>query len=547
MGKLTLPKILLNLFDTSSEGLWTMSAGNVIRFYNYTFYQQFNISLERADLNDWLVLVHPEDRADWTQTLDALQQGQVYDQVRARYRVKNGSGRYIWVEVTAVKVEDGDGFAIVGSHKDVSEEILLNRYLKHMANHDSETGLLKCHQFLRHAPTLIEGGWVFVCSLVHFQQFQRKIGNIAARQLSSTLVSMLDEVLFFEYDLYRISADIFVVTAEKNLSIDRIITLMDEMESFFQKKGQAGNQSLTSKLGIGAMPVNNLNFENPLEKIFNLSEYTRLVQSPITYTGKHRQHIDRHFEIQDSLEAAIENRQISIALQPIIETSTGDLLSFEVLSRWEHSKLGWISPDEFIPMAEQLGYIHTLGMVVLTQACEYLVMFDAINKARPLINVNISAHQLLNPCFVDDVLAVVNKFEVSPGRVVLEITESYLLDKDSGISNGLRLLNSLGFKLSIDDFGAGMSAITSLFRLPLYQIKLDKGLVNDAMKADACVNFVAHLCDFGQTHRIVIVAEGVESSEMFDKLKEIGVPYLQGHFLYKPCAPHQWLKNSAVV
>ncbi|WP_391857305.1 EAL domain-containing protein, partial [Vibrio cidicii] len=179
-------------------------------------------------------------------------------------------------------------------------------------------------------------------------------------------------------------------------------SLMNQIETVFHQSRMCSSM-LTSRLGLGALPVRGLNVAYPLEQIFNLSEYTRMVISPVTYTGESQRDIDRHFAIQDALETAIETHQITIALQPIVEASTGDLMSFEALARWEHPELGTISPAEFIPMAERLGHIHALGMLVLEYACQYLVMFDATHQSRPLVNVNVSAHQLLKESFVDDV------------------------------------------------------------------------------------------------------------------------------------------------
>jgi len=546
MDKQTLPKELLNLFDNTSEGLWFMDDSNVMRFYNTTFYQQFNLCLEHLTLDDWLALVHFEDRALLNYKVYTHQQNQAPSRVKTRYRVKNLSGRYLWIEATGVRMEYGDGYAMFGVHKNISEEVSFNQYLTHLANHDSETGLFNRNRFLQIAPALSDVGWVFVCCLTQLQQLQRRIGSGATLQLSSSLISALDNVLPFHYDLYRISADVFVVTVNLPFNVGKALELMTQIESAFHGQRQMYGTTLPSRLGIGALPIGDMNQDRPLKQIFNLSEYTRLVKSSVTYTGKSRHAIDRYFKVQDELENAIKSHQIAIALQPIVEASTGTLISFEALARWKHPVLGPVSPAEFIPMAEKLGLIHSLGMVVLEQACRYLVMLDVTHKRKPLLNVNVSPHQLLHVDFVNDVLDIVKRFGVTPERIVLEMTESYLLDDDPTIANTLNALHAHGFRLSIDDFGAGMSAITSLFRLPLYQVKLDRTLINEAIRLDSCSKFIEHLCEFARTHSITLVAEGVETITMLNKLTEIGVPYLQGYYLYRPCEPNFWLEKSTI-
>lgn len=198
-------------------------------------------------------------------------------------------------------------------------------------------------------------------------------------------------------------------------------------------------------------------------------------------------------------------------------------------------------------MAEKLGCIHALGLVVLEKACQFLSAFDKVHQSRPNVNVNVSAQQLLKPSFVDDVMSVVTDNRLSPSRVVLEITESYLLENTQSLMNTLNALHRVGFKLSIDDFGAGMTAITGLFSLPLYQVKLDRALVMEAMRLPACLKLVSYLCDYGRSHGITIVAEGVETTEMFDRLTSTGVPYLQGFCLYRPCEPSVWLPSGVTA
>lgn len=549
MDKQTLPQLLLSLLDTASEGLWFMGDDNVVQFYNSTFYQQFNLPSASPSLEDWLELVHPQDRTQLVKEVELYQKYHTTSRVKTRYRVKNLSGRYLWIEVTGVRAEYNGGFAMVGSHKDVSDEVFLNQYLTHMANHDSETGLFNRHYFLQSFPRFKEKGWLFVCCLTQLQQFQRRVGNDASGALSSILVSTLDHVFSLKYGLYRISADVFVVQIDEELDAALVLELMNQIESEFQSQVQVKGCKVTiaSRIGIGALPVTVINPENPLEQVFNLSEYTRLVNSPVSYTDDSQRNIDRHFEIQDALEQAIELHQITIALQPIVEALSGNIISFEALARWNHPVLGHISPIEFIPIAEKQGHIHALGILVLTRACQYLVTFDETHAARPLINVNVSAHQLLKESFVDDVLDVVTEAGVPPSRIVLEVTESYLLDENPTINRTLNVLHTHDFKLSIDDFGSGMSAVTSLFRLPLYQVKLDRALIHEAMRRDACLKLITHLCEFGRSHNISLVAEGVETSAMFKTLTGAGVPYLQGYCLYKPCSPDLWLEKSALV
>ncbi|PFG58047.1 PAS domain S-box-containing protein [Vibrio sp. ES.051] len=541
MMKHVLPTSVLQLLNTTSEGLWFMTRDNVVAFFNTPFYEQFDMPLEDSTLEDWLALVHPEDRQGLQNKVSEHQQEVPLVRVKTRYRVKNRLGHYLWIEATGTLVEQEGNMVMVGTHRNVSEEVFINQYLSHIANHDSETGLYNRHQFVKNMVKIDDNDWLFVCCFNQLHEAQRRGGQEATSRLISSLVAVLDEILSLRYGLYRISADTLVFTVEQSMTSKQAMALMKKVEARFLHQGRNREVTLITQLGLGALLRSDMESAQLLTQVFNLSEYARLVESPVTYAGSSRKKIDRYFQIEDALDVAITHRQIDIALQPIVSAATGDLVSYEALARWTHPVLGAVLPGEFIPMAEKLGYIHTLGMVVLEKACKFLSAFDKVHQSRPNINVNVSAQQLLKSTFIIDVMKVVTESQLSPLRVVLEITESYLLEHTDALMKILNELHCLGFKLSIDDFGAGMTAITELFSLPLYQVKLDRALVMEAMRSPACLKLISHLCDYGQSHGITIVAEGVETTEMFDRLKSTGVPYLQGFCLYHPSEPDVWL------
>ncbi|WP_436323749.1 EAL domain-containing protein [Vibrio cidicii] len=547
MKKQDFPRSLLHLFDTTSEGLWFMSRDNVVEFYNTPFYEQFAIPLEGSTMTDWLALVHPDDRDALMNNVSTHQQDVPSTRVTSRYRVKNRAGHYLWIEATGLLVEQDGECIMVGTHKNVSEAVFLNEYLAHMASHDSETGLYNRYKLLQDVPQLAEQGWLFVCCLTELHEAQRRIGQEATGRLVSNVVSVLDDLFDFHYDLYRVNADTLVFTTSQAMTPSQAMRLLRDIDARFSEQSRLCELTFSSRLGLGAVPCLDVESASVLTQVFNLSEYTRLVESPVMYEGEYRQQIVRYFNIQDALDVAIESRQIAIALQPIVSAKTGDIVSFEALARWTHPTLGVVSPGEFIPMAEKLGRIHALGMVVLDKACQFLSEFDESYQARPLINVNVSAQQLIKPTFIEDVLNVVQANQLVPSRLVLEITESYLLESTTTIVDTLKALDEHGFKLSIDDFGAGMTAITSLFSLPLFQVKLDRALVIAAMNIPSCLKLVSHLCEYGQTHGIAIVAEGIENAQMFEKLKPVGVPYLQGYCLYRPLEPEVWLGTEVLM
>ena len=259
------------------------------------------------------------------------------------------------------------------------------------------------------------------------------------------------------------------------------------------------------------------------------------------YTGEVKNSIDRYFAVIDALADAIENDEINIALQPIVDANTNKITSFEALARWTHSQLGVVRPDEFISIAEQQGHIASLGFAVLRQSCQFLVNYDLQHADRPLINVNVSVTQLLDGQFVNQVETIVRRIGLKPERIVFEITESHLLDFEQHSVEQLHALHSRGFHLSLDDFGSGFSSLTSLFRLPLLQIKIDKDLVWESLSSNTCRDLILYLVQHSRSNGIQLLAEGVETKEMQDAICNMGVSLLQGFGLYRPATANEWI------
>ncbi|MBY8072541.1 EAL domain-containing protein [Vibrio fluvialis] len=259
------------------------------------------------------------------------------------------------------------------------------------------------------------------------------------------------------------------------------------------------------------------------------------------YTEEVRTAVDRYFVVSDSLDEAISNESIYIALQPIVDRRTNTIRSYEALARWDHPLLGRVSPAEFIPLAEKLDLMMELGYLVIKQACRFIAGYDRSHSDRPSVNINVSVLQLADKDFLEILCNIANEQGVASDRIVLEITESHFLDQDGTCIEMVKKIKSKSFKISLDDFWAGYSSITSLFRLPLHQIKLDRSLVEDALTSEPCRSLIKHLVHHCENQNIELVAEGVETETIENLLEGIGVYFMQGFGLYRPEPAETWL------
>jgi diguanylate cyclase (GGDEF)-like protein len=240
--------------------------------------------------------------------------------------------------------------------------------------------------------------------------------------------------------------------------------------------------------------------------------------------------------MQSTLEQAIATDGLQVAFQPVHDLASGSIVGVEALARWQHPTLGSIPPVEFIRLAEQSGLIVPLGRQVLRDACRQMRAWldDGVAPDTDLY-VNVSAVQLADPSFADDVGEIVRATGLPPGRLVVEVTETALVDAPQAIATFTRL-KALGVRVAIDDFGTGYSSISYLGQFPTDVLKIDRSFVSalgETRKGDSLVRMIVAL---GSSLGLATVAEGIETVDQVEALLEMGCRFGQGYFLSRPGA-----------
>ncbi|MCR4298636.1 MAG: EAL domain-containing protein [Gallionella sp.] len=242
----------------------------------------------------------------------------------------------------------------------------------------------------------------------------------------------------------------------------------------------------------------------------------------------------------DLRRAVSEPEQLLLYYQAQVDSS-GRLIGAEALVRWQHSERGIVPPDEFIPIAEESGLILPLGRWVLTTACKQLAEWaEQPEMAHLTVAVNVSAKQFHMQTFVEDVLALVDRFGVDPAKLKLEITESLLLDNVDSIIAKMTTLEARGIDFSMDDFGTGYSSLSYLKRLPLYQLKIDRSFVRDVLTDPNDAAISRMIISLAQSMNLVVIAEGVETEAQREFLELNGCHAFQGYLFGKPVPIEQF-------
>jgi EAL domain-containing protein (putative c-di-GMP-specific phosphodiesterase class I) len=244
----------------------------------------------------------------------------------------------------------------------------------------------------------------------------------------------------------------------------------------------------------------------------------------------------RRIEVESQLRVAIDQQQFLMYYQPTIDLQTGRLTGVEALVRWQHPHRGLVSPMEFIPLAEESGLIVPLGRWAIQEACRQVRIWQKeIPAQEPIaLNVNLSARQLRHPNIVRDVADALDDSGLPPGRLILEITESVLMNDTTATLNRLYQLKSLGVRLAIDDFGTGYSSFAYLRRFPIDILKIDKSFVDGVANEPTASALVDAMIRIGKTLRMETVAEGIEHIEQADRLRALKCDIGQGYLFSRP-------------
>ncbi|MEO1203665.1 MAG: GGDEF domain-containing phosphodiesterase, partial [Pseudomonadota bacterium] len=244
----------------------------------------------------------------------------------------------------------------------------------------------------------------------------------------------------------------------------------------------------------------------------------------------------RKLKLEHMLHEALNGEELTVAYQPIVNAQTGRLDSAEALLRWAQPDGTMITPSEFIPVAEESGLMIRIGEFVLDAACRQQREWCKQGIKVPHICVNVSKMQLMHGGFVPLVQRILNKHELKPGQLELELSERGVMSGDTELIAQLHEIKSLGVNLSIDDFGTGDSAIAYLRELPIDVLKIDRSYISGLPGSDKETGIVAAMIAMGHSLSLRIVAEGIETREQFEALKDMQCDALQGFFISEPVA-----------
>ena len=247
--------------------------------------------------------------------------------------------------------------------------------------------------------------------------------------------------------------------------------------------------------------------------------------------------ITKRVELENNLRIAIKDKQLRTYFQPIYQCSNDSeiMVGAETLLRWEHPELGIISPEEFIPLAEETNLIVPIGEWIIEEVCRSISRWRKKYTRLPnYISINVSVNQLRDDNFVSVLLKHTSSYGVKPSTILLEVTESLLISNFNFIADKINALRNSGFRFALDDFGTGYSSLTYLKKLELDVIKIDRSFVKDIYNNNNDIVLVEAIISIAKNFNMKIVTEGIEDMTQLTILKKLGCKYFQGYYFSKP-------------
>ena len=253
------------------------------------------------------------------------------------------------------------------------------------------------------------------------------------------------------------------------------------------------------------------------------------------FDGGVRSRVIARIETESDLRQALERGELRVVYQPLVLVNDSTLAGAEALIRWDHPTRGPISPAEFIPIAEETGLIESIGAFVLEEACREAVRCQhATGRSEFKMSVNLSARQLARSDFVSLVTRALDQAGLDPSQLCVEITETAVMEDSDSIVGGLRALRGLGVHVAIDDFGTAYSSLSYLTRFPVDALKVDRSFVDGLGKDEQASVIVAAIVGLSHALGLSATAEGVETVEQLDALRDLGCDVAQGYYFGRP-------------
>ena len=478
------------------------------------------------------------------QILGVFQSGK---QASFEWRMRNYySERFFSSQLIPLIDNDGTVYQVICTIEDQTAEKMAERNLLHHAFHDSLTGQPNRVLFRNkledavndcQASDITHGCAVFIINIDRFQQVNESFGHSAGDRFLIAMATTLRRCINNNDVLARLSGDEFAILVPSFTEMDEIETISKRIHDAMRDPYNLDGNEVYTSVSIGIATT--LSSEIHPEDLIRDADYAMhqaksagKAKTEIYHRSRHNR-IRSQFHLETELRRAVERRELELYYQPIIDFRTSNIVTFEALTRWNHKDRGFVSPIDFIPLAEETNIIVDLGRWALDEACAQIVRWG--DDAHP-VNVNVSGVQFARDDVAGIIEATLKKHNLPGEMLRIELTESAIIGNPTLISESLSKLREIGVKIALDDFGTGYSSLNYLHQFPIDVIKIDRSFINQLEWDNEPYRILQMIGMLARNLGHDIVAEGLEDPEHIAMLRGMNFDYGQGYY-YSPPLP----------
>ncbi len=533
--------ISLGIFQTSLDGRFLNTNRALAKIYGYDSPEELITNIKNIEQELYL---NPDTRRDLISLLK--NHNLVLDFETQVYR-KDGSIIWISENIRSVYNDQNQLLYYEGTVEDITARRVAEERLLYGALHDALTGLPNRSWFMNKLKQVIlltkknpnyNYAMLFI-DLDSFKVVNDSLGHLVGDELLKKVSTKFQECLNQEYTIARFGGDEFAILLDNINAIEDAIKVAENIKNSLQQPILLKNYEIFVGTSIG-ITSSIIKYQNPEDILrdADVAMYQAKGQGKGNYAifnPEIQQKLLARLELESYLRRAIELKELQLYYQPIICLKTGKLIGFEALVRWQHPKRGFVSPTDFIPIAEETGLIKEIGWWVFCEACQQLKQWQ--NQFSPtqnlIMNINLSAYQLREIELVEKMNSFLIKHDLKGENLKLEITETCFLETLSSDIEIIKKLKKLGLNLCIDDFGTGYSSLSRLHEFPIDTLKIDRAFIN-SMDNKGGETIILTILTLAHTLGMNVVAEGIETTAQLEQLKKLGCEYGQGYLFSRP-------------
>jgi diguanylate cyclase (GGDEF)-like protein/PAS domain S-box-containing protein len=534
----------------ANDGLWDWNLRTSQIHFSKRWKEMLGCNEEQIGSlpQDWFSRVHPDD-VQSVQTAIAAHREGITPHFEIEHRMRHSDGAYRWMLSRGAAIRDSGGKAtrMAGSQTDVTARKEAEQQLLRDALHDGLTGLPNRVLFTDRLERSIariardpnHRYAVLFLDVDRFKVINDSLGHSAGDELLVAFAKRLSACLRPSDTVARLGGDEFTILLEDPTQPDDAVAVADRIMESLRKPFALGAQEVyvTASIGIATCVTGYTRPQDVLrdaDTAMYRAKATGKSRHQLFDTAMHARAI-KLLQVENDLRRAIDRNEFELHYQPILHMASGVIRGFEALVRWRHPERGLISPADFIPIAEETGLIIPIGRWVLQEGCRQAAAWHAMFPDNLLdININLSGKQFSQGDLVEQVVGVLRQSKLPARNLILEITESVVMENPESTILMLQRLKALGIQLHIDDFGTGYSSLAYLQRFPVDTMKIDRSFISRMAEDPENAEIVRTIVTLAHNLNMKVTAEGIETAEQLAQLQGLKCENAQGYFLSRP-------------